>query len=256
VTTAVVLNKDPVPNLPGTYFTAFSYPALNSVGHTAFVASIGGSGVTAANNSAVWADEGNVPKVCVARRGMAAPEAQGAIFSSFCDPVYNNKDMVAFAATLTGAGITRTNSLGIWSDYPNGFLSLIAQQGQQAPGCAKGAVFTTFSELALPDQGGVVFLGNLGNAPVGSPLRGSSNPITTANDQGIWAVDTSGTLQLVVQLGTFHPVTGKLITALTVLPVPPYDGAQTRSFDQATGDIVYRANFKDGTSGIFLVTFP
>jgi hypothetical protein len=57
-------------------------------------------------------------------------------------------------------------------------------------------------------------------------------------------------------LGTFHPVTGKLITALSVLPILPYDGGQTRSFNQSTGDIVYRATFKDGTSGIFLVTFP
>jgi hypothetical protein len=256
ITTAVVLNKNPVPNLPGITFASFGYPALNSLGHTAFVATIAGSGVTLANSTAIWADEGSVPKVCIARKGMAAPGGNGAIFSSFCDPVYNNKDLVAFAATLTGAGITKTNPVGIWSDYPNGFLSLIAQEGQQAPGCATGAVFTTFSELVLPDQGGVVFLASLGNTPVGTPPKTNIGPISSANNIGIWAVDTSGTLQLIAQEGTFHPVTGKLITALSVLPVAPYDGAQTRGFDQATGDIVYRATFKDGTSGIFLVTFP
>jgi hypothetical protein len=256
VTTAVVLNKSSVPNLPGITFTTFGYPALNSLGHTAFVASIAGSGVTLANSTAIWADEGSVPKVCIARKGMAAPGANGAIFSSFCDPVYNNKDLVAFAATLTGASVVHTNAVGIWSDYPNGFLSLAAREGQQAPGCATGAVFTSFSELVLPDQGGVVFLGSLGNVPVGTPPKTNIGPISSANNLGIWAVDTSGTLQLIAQLGTFHPVTGKLITALSVLPVAPYDGAQTRGFDQATGDIVYRATFKDGTSGIFLVTFP
>jgi hypothetical protein len=256
VTTAVVLTQDPVPNLPGVQFKAFSYPALNSQGHTAFVATLTGSGVTQSTNTAVWADEGTVPKMCVARAGTAAPGANGAKFSTFCDPVYNNNDLVAFAATLSGAGIARTNSVGIWSDYPNGFLSMVAQEGQQAPGCPGGAVFSTFSELALPDQGGVVFLANLGNYPVGSSVNSHTSPISSANDQGIFAVNTSGTLQLVVQLGTFHPVTGKLITALSVLPVLPYDAGQTRSFNQSTGDIVYRATFKDGTSGIFLVTFP
>jgi hypothetical protein len=256
VTTAVALTAEPVPNLPGVHFTAFGFPALNSQGHTAFVATITGTGVTALTRTAVWADEGTVPKMCVARAGMAAPGVYGATFSAFCDPVYNNNDLVAFAATLTGAGIARPNSMGIWSDYPNGFLSLVAQAGQPAPGCGSGAVFTSFSEIALPDQGGVVFLAALGNYPVGSPVRSNSSPISTSNDQGIFAVDTSGALQLIVQLGTFHPVTGKLITALSVLPILPYDGGQTRSFNQSTGDIVYRATFKDGTSGIFLVTFP
>ena len=256
VTTAVVLSKDPVPDLPGTYFTSFSYPAMNSQGHTAFLASISGTGVVSTNNLAVWADEGSSPKVCVARRGAAAPGANGATFYSFCDPVYNNNDRVAFAATIAGTGISRANSVGIWSDYPNGFLSLIAQQGQQAPGCPAGAVFTSFSELALPDQGGVIFVGGLGNAPAGSPVRSNSYPISTANDQGIWAVDTTGALRLIVQQGAFHPVTGKFITAISILPAPPYVAGQTRSFGQGTGDIVYRATFKDGTSGIFLVTFP
>jgi hypothetical protein len=133
---------------------------------------------------------------------------------------------------------------------------MIAQQAQQAPGCPAGAVFSSFGELAMPDQGGAVFIAGLANTPTGNPPTTKSGPITTANNQGIWAVNTAGALQLVVQKGTFHPVTGKLITALCFLPVAPYVTGQTRSFDQATGDIVYRATFKDGTSGVFVVTFP
>ncbi len=255
-TTAVALTKQQVPNLPGIYFTAFSNPALNSQGHTAFVATVTGTGVTRTNNSAVWADEGTTPKVCVARTGMFAPGTNGPMFAAFCDPVYNNNDHVAFAATLTGSGVTRANSLGIWSDYPNGFLSMIARQGQQAPGCAQGAVFSSFSEIGLPDQGGEVLLANLANAPVGTPPSTKTGPVSNANNQGIWAVDTNGALQLIVQKGTFHPVTGKFITALSFLPVITYDSGQTRGFDQGTGDIVYRASFIDGSSGVFLVKFP
>ncbi len=256
VTVAVALIKGPVPSLPGLTYTAFGNPALNSHGHTAFVATVAGTGVTRANSSGIFADEGSVPKVCVARTGMAAPGVNGASFAALYDPVYNNNDLVAFVATLTGIGVTKTTSVGIWSDYPNGFLSMVAQEGQQAPGCAAGAVFTSFTEIALPDQGGVVFLGNLGNAPVGTPPVTNIGPITTANNQGIWAVDTTGALQLVVQKGTVHPVTQKLITALNFLPSAAYDTGQTRSFEQGTGDIVYRASFKDGSLGIFTVTFP
>jgi len=242
--------------VPGVTFTAFGNPAINSEGHTAFVATVTGTGITPKTNSAIWADEGTTPKVCVVRTGMLAPGANGATFASFCDPVYNNNDQVAFAGVLTGTGVTRATSVGIWSDYPNGFLSLVACQGQQAPGCAQGTVFTTFSEIALPDQGGVIFLANLGSAPSGNPPTTTSGPITTANNQGIWAVDTSGVLQLIVQKGTFHAVTVKFITALSFLPVVSYDGGQTRGFDQSTGDLVYHASFADASSGVFLVTFP
>jgi hypothetical protein len=247
ITTAVVLTKDPVPNMPGVYFSVLGYPALNTQGHTAFVATVTGTGVTEANKTGIWADEGTMPKMSVAREGMLAPGGNGAIFSGFSDPVYNNNDLVAFAATLSGSGIARTNSIAVCSDYPGGFLSMVAQEGQQAPGCPQGAVFSSFTELALPDQGGVVFLGTLGNLP---------GIISSVNNQGIWAVDTSGLLQLVVQKGTLHPVTGKLITALSFLPLLPYAAGQTRSMNQSTGDIVYKATFKDGSSGFFAVTFP
>jgi hypothetical protein len=80
--------------------------------------------------------------------------------------------------------------------------------------------------------------------------------VTSANDYGIWAVDSGGTLQLIAREGDLHAVTGKTIKALAFLPSISGVGGQTRSFSQATGDLVYSATFTDGSSGIFKVVFP
>jgi hypothetical protein len=168
------------------------------------------------------------------------------VFASLGDPVYNNNDAVAFRATPRGgdtvASGARRNSSGIWANN-SGLLQLVARQGGIAPN-ASGAVFLSFLQIALPDQGGVVMFASL-----------SGRGITSTDNQGIWAVDTSGTLRLISLKGTVHAVTGKIITGLPFLPAVPYISGQTRSFDQGTGDILYKATFKDGSSGIYRVIF-
>jgi len=46
------------------------------------------------------------------------------------------------------------------------------------------------------------------------------------------------------------------VTVLSFLPAASGVVGQTRSFTQGTGDLLYRASFADGTSGIFKVVFP
>jgi len=78
--------------------------------------------------------------------------------------------------------------------------------------------------------------------------------VTATNKIGIWAVDNSGNLQLIVREGDV--LGGKTITSLSFLPVLPYVTGQSRNINQATGDLVYKATFSDKTSGIFEVVFP
>jgi hypothetical protein len=75
-----------------------------------------------------------------------------------------------------------------------------------------------------------------------------------ANNSGIWAVDTSGNLQLIVREGDI--LNGKTITSLSFLPMLTLPGGQSRNFAQGTGDLVYQATFSDKTSAIFEVIFP
>ena len=69
-------------------------------------------------------------------------------------------------------------------------------------------------------------------------------------------MDTGGVLQLIIRKGDTHPATGKVVTALSFLGSSSGTTGQTRNFAQSTGDIIYRASFADGSSGIYKVVFP
>ena len=78
--------------------------------------------------------------------------------------------------------------------------------------------------------------------------------VDNSNNIGIWAVDTAGDLQLIVRKG--DTLDGKVITTLTFLPQPAGVSGQSRSFSQSTGDLLYKATFVGGSTGIYKVVFP
>ncbi len=243
---------DPV---TGATFATFGNPAININNRIAFAATLapGVGGVTTATNTGIWADDSGGTLRSIARIGLAngAPLATGTgTFLTLSDPVYNNNEAVAFRGTLNVARAQAATATGIWGNS-TGSLALVAQQGvTQAPGCPTGATFSAFTELALPDQGGVIFLATL-NA---SAAAG----VTTTNNFGIWAVDTTGTLQLIVRTGDILDVNGvnKTVTGLSFLPAMSVVNGQSRSFAQGNGDLVYLATFSDKSTAIFNVVFP
>jgi hypothetical protein len=95
--------------------------------------------------------------------------------------------------------------------------------------------FAAFNAIGMPDQGGVLLLATLTN-----------------HVQGIWRGDSTADLQLVTATGA--TVNGKTIASLSFLAAPPYVNGQTHGFDQATGNLVYRATFADHTSAIVQLT--
>ena len=238
-------------------YATLGNPSINDGDHLAFAGTMtaGLGGVTSATDAAIWANEGSNTLDLIARIGSATAPGTTAQYLTLSDPIYNNNDAVAFRATLkvaTGEA-TSTTATGIWaSDGTAGSLGLVARQGSQAPGCPTGATFSTFTELALGDQGGatnkggVIFLGTLNT-------NATAN-VTSANNTGVWAVDTSGDLQLIVRTGDI--LDGKVITALSFLPGPLYVNGNSRSFTQGTGDLVYLATFSDKSTAIFNVQFP
>jgi hypothetical protein len=186
----------------------------------------------------------------VTRLGTIAPgTGTSAAFTSFSDPVYNANEAVAFRATLSigSAQATPLTATGIWCNS-SGSLELVAREGGQAPGCPAGVIFSSFTSLALDDvdgatqQGGAIFLATLGGSGV-----------TLANNTGIFAVDNTGTLQLIVRTGDI--LLGKTITSLSFLPNETVVNGQTRSFSPSTGDLVYNATFSDRSQAVFNVVF-
>jgi len=244
---AVALQGDPAPGLTGATFTSFGPPAMNSDGRVAFLARASGPGLSGANSQGIWADDASGALQLVIRGSDPAPGTNGAVFSMLSDPVYNLNEAVAFVGSLrTNVGdVTRANCVGVWSN-DQGVLKLIARKGDPAPGCS-GAVFDSFLQIALPDQGGVVMQ---------AALKVDSSVVTSTNRQGIWAVDSTGALKLILRQGDLHPATGKVVASFAFLQPHGVTAGQTRAFSPSTGALIYRVTFSDRTSGIFTVRFP
>ena len=241
VASLLVQNGAAAPDTNGATFTNSSSPIVNTQGDIAFVSALNDG----ATDSGIWADDNTDALHLVARTGTPAPGTAGK-FGTFTPPVYNNDEVVAFGASVVvGSGKTAKTTQSIWTNA-TGVPVLVTQQGNQAPGCATGATFAAFASLALPDQGGVVFIGTL--------TASKTNGVTTANNTGIWAVDNNGALQLVVRTGDV--LNGKIVTALSFLPASTVLDNQSRNFVQSTGDLVYLATFSDKSTAIFNVVFP
>ncbi|HEX4084608.1 MAG TPA: choice-of-anchor tandem repeat NxxGxxAF-containing protein, partial [Chthoniobacteraceae bacterium] len=223
---------DPAAGVSGGEFASFGNPAINTQNFVAFEALLanGAGGVTATDNSGIWAEDGTGTRDLVARTGQVAPGAGSGIFQSLSSPVYNDNDAVAFLGELKiGSGTKASAANGIWSNLGRS-LALVARQGSPATGIP-GATFKTFGQIALPDQGKVVFLATTGNGKA-----------------GIWAGSSAASLQLVIaESGTLN---GKTIQTLGFLPALPYVAGQSRSFAQATGALVMNASFTDKSTGI------
>lgn len=268
------------------------------------------------NWSGIWADDAAGNLNLVARTGQAAPGLTSA-FTSFSDPVYNNSNAVAFVGKtfqvfnyarpinnlLPIGGHYPTNpGTGVWTtqifagtnnintNRTNG-LTLVAAIGTPAPGFSNNATFSSFDQIALPDQGGVVMLASVSTTRILYPPR-PTNPaqplplyviVQPVTQQGIWAQDTMGNLNMIAHVGGSISLNGtnKTIAALSFLnggnqpsaPIfypllgiynsslfpsntsSPVNG-QTRSFDQETGNFIFKATFTDGTQATLKVTFP
>lgn len=224
-------------------------PAMTGTGDVAWRGSLapGIAGVTLSNAAGIFHDTAAGVRTLIARATFPAPDTNSAVFGAFSDPVINGAGKVAFRATLKpGIGDAVTGAtIGLWSDS-HGALALAARQGARPPGLGNGVKFTAFTSFVLPDAGGVVTL---------ATVAGSG--ITTANNQGIWAVDADGTLQRVLQKGDTLDIGGtqKTVTALKLFLALPYGAGMGRNYT-TDGSLVFVANFSDATHAALGVTFP
>jgi len=123
--------------------------------------------------------------------------------------------------------------------------------------------FTSFDQIALPDQGGVVILATVSTTNYIYPrtINGitanvvASQPLT---QQGIWAQDTFGNLKLIARQGGTINIAGtnKTVRALSFLNSSKSTSGQTRHFSQDTGNLCFTATFTDGTQAVMKVIFP
>ena len=238
----------------GMFVSSFGAPTLNGVGdiggRVRFVSGLGG--VTSANAEAILlgGTAGDYAQMLV-RQQDPAPDANGVAlagggrFKQLTDPVINSQGFTAFTAVLTGTGVKGSNDTGLWWGKP-GNLRLVAREGDPAPGTA--GKFASFVSLVLPDD---------------SSPDGSVGPVFVAklsgvkNNLGLWALNSHGTLQLVVQKGGLAKVNGieMPITDITVLGAVPGTLAQARSYNSER-KLIYRLTFKGNLQKIVTTAIP
>lgn len=212
---------------------------------------LGAEGVTSGNR---WQITDIKTDQSLARSMGAAPGIDGAVFAKFLDPVsgrINSNTLTAFIAEVRVAGrVGKTNQRsGIWTrTHEDGEdLKLLAEQGGVAPETG-GERFAEFVSLAvLPDYG-----------PVFKAKLARSSTVRRQNDEGLWAVDSSGTLRLILREGDpiFVGGQGKRLVSFSTLDTVLDSPAQRRTFGNDPGRLVCRAKFDDGKTAIVRVTVP
>lgn len=195
----------------------------------------------------------------LARKGDENTGIDGAAFSAFTTVAVNDAGSALFLGKVAGKGTSSTSDTGLWwrqNSDDTSSLQLLAREGAQPPGTPAGTKWSAFTSLALPEgNAGPVFTAKL----AGSKGMARQDKVSGSNDQGLWAVDSSGELQLVVREGQEVTADGsttrKKVKSFTVLSAVPGSSAQRRSFD-TTGRIVYRAVFTDGSQAVVKVQLP
>lgn len=234
-------------------------PAANGSSRTAFVARAVGGGLTDANDTGIWAESGFGLEL-VAREGNAAPGGPaGAVFGDFQSglqglesrlPRWVGFGRLAFVHTMVGGGVTATNDEGIWVGDKGG-VSLVAREGDQAPGAAPGQVFLRNDAFQF-----LPVLNEAGQVAFWTRLTGQG--ITSANDFGIWATDPDGELLLIAREGNpllVAPGDVRIVASLA-LAADPSSGLVLGTPFNGAGDLTFRATFTDGSSGVFVTRVP
>ncbi|MEE4639614.1 MAG: choice-of-anchor tandem repeat NxxGxxAF-containing protein [Wenzhouxiangella sp.] len=165
--------------------------AFNNAGQVAFLAAVtGGQIVDFVNDRGIWFDGGDSELELIAMEGNPAPgAAPGENFSSVGTPVLNSAGQVAFQGRIEDPD--QPDRPAVWSNGGGSGLELIAQQGDAAPGT--DANFIAFDVNPMLNGAGQVAFRAFFDGP-------------GSNNQGIWATDADGQLQLIVRTGILFDV--------------------------------------------------
>ena len=245
-TSPVVAIVSAVPGVTGGNFTSLGNPIINSAGDIAFRATFSGNGVSSGNNTGIFRYSSNGTGALVVRTGVASGNQT---FQSLSAPLLNNAKDIAFTGALaTGGNVTSSNANGIWTIGSNGTLTKIFRSGDSAPGVV-GATFASFSQLAFPANGGIIFAATLATG---------SGGVSSTNNQGVWASSTSGANpKLVVRTGNSLSVggAGKTISSFDFFSASSVTDGVGRTIN-SDGKIILKLNFTDKSSGLFRYDAP
>ncbi len=237
----------------GSLFARFGRLRENANGMVAFAAltsDIGGS-----SSAGLWAENGDGGLRPIAVAGQLAPGLDGYVFDDgYLIPTANGASQhpflalndlgrAAFFATAVPADPSSAGQRvsGFWSEGRTGVLELVATMGfpvQSPPGRNIGQL--------TPYQAAMNAAGQIATT---ARIDGPSNQI------GLVATDVeSGVLNVLVKTGDTVPVTDN--SGNPSLRVVSRLELVGDDFFNDRGDLLFRASFTDGASGLFVVTVP
>jgi hypothetical protein len=185
----------------GVRYQDFFYPsAVSNSSQVAFTATITGPGITADNNTGVWAGSAGALQLLALAGAQAAGMPVGVTYQYLMQPTaINSSGKVVFSGGLSGPGVVLFQSdTAVWAGDAAA-PQVLLRTGSAAPGTAPGVVF------ADPGGGYHPGINPAGNVVIKAGLSGPG--VSAVNDLGIW-VGLPGALQLVAREGDPAPGTG------------------------------------------------
>jgi len=235
---------------------------INRAGQTLFGTQLTENGNLFQPTSAIISSTGGGLEI-VARTGEAAPGfAPGVTLENLVSSaLINDAGQIAFAGQFQGTGIGASNDSAIFLENNVGDFEVVAREGESAPGIDDGAVFDDFLPtgfafnfpglFALNDDGQLAFLADL-----------AGTGVNNSNDQGLFAIDGNGELQLIAREGDLFdvdddPLTEDLRTIEAIDFTAGSGGGDGFSIAfNDLGDLAFALEFTDGTEGLFVASLP
>jgi cyclophilin family peptidyl-prolyl cis-trans isomerase len=249
--------------LPGANFSAklttLGLPALGGSGIAVLATKTLATGATTATNDTtlLFAPTGSTFTEALTEN--AAADVTGTTniagtskFATFTDPAINDQGALVFSATLRGGLAAASNLGGLWQTDGLSAPEPVARLGAHATDATGHELpDTTWSSIvsfALPDGPGA-------GAIFRATLAGKG--ATTATNAGLWAVDSTGLVRLLLRTGqTITLPTGdKKISAFTLLNALPGSFGTRRSYN-AHGSVAVQVTFVGGAQAVLRLDVP
>jgi glucose/arabinose dehydrogenase len=235
----------------GDTITSFGLPGFgpNSFGVLANLA-VGTNNVTRTSNVAVVTSQLFGPLSVIHVKGDAIPAKSdltpltGVTVKAFSDPVIGIDRRIAYVLTGTGKGF----GTGIAYAEDGIAPKPIANVGASAPG---GGHWASFLSLALPEgpTAGPIFTGKLAIK--------AADSVSAKNNLGLWAVDSSGQVQLLLRTNqhVFAGGANKSIKSFVALTPSTGSIGASSGYDDK-GNVAVLATLSDGTKALLRLPIP
>ena len=229
----VALRGDPAPGIDGQEFSNIGNPLIGGTGQTVFFSELLPNPNAPSQNAGVFLGD-SAALDPVALDGSLAPGTTEPFDFLSNDPVINRQGKAVFRA-IVGRGS------GVWAGRPDR-VKLVARSGDPAPGVA-GTTFGGFGFLATNACGERAFSAFL-NKP--APLPSTSSFWVSVPGLFVEVVETGD--QLEVEPGVFRTV-----SSLRQFDRSGNDDGLPSAFSDLS-QLVFQADFPDGSTGLFLAS--